>query len=467
MSSTRLRTLNSYPEFRTNASINGIINFIVNGIPPAGLNARQLQRYNQKFGVNSGFVTRNNNQDLFYNPNANINLEVVRPVDRQNAIQQIYDDPQQGLGKGLSTFYHQIAMSYLNISKVLTDAFLRKQGDYLVGVVPRKLVNRPILVQVSNERWAMDLIHMTAYPQVGNANKQFIMTDIDFFSGKLWARGMNNQLNNLAHPTLRNALDSICNEAGTIPHIIQADQEFGRGDLRNWMNQQGITFIQTTSYTPVSNGKVERMNRTLRRKIKAGLVRNNNLIWYPHLQDYVININTQQSSRNHLTPNQLWTQGYNPLPPNFQLPPAVPLNDNMNIQQRKDYNQHYLHNRAVHALALGRPPNVFQVNEFVRIKLLVLNNVMRRHRENGMEWNKTAVHYTPEIYQVQRVIQPQANIPRRVEYILSNMAGNVLMSGVVPKRFFGNDLIRVPPQNVPTNILPQTVARALFLNRLR
>ena len=29
---------------------------------------------------------------------------------------------------------------------------------------------------------------------------------------------------------------------------------------------------------------------------------------------------------------------------------------------------------------------------------------MRRNRETGLEWNKAAVHYTPQIYQVQQVI---------------------------------------------------------------
>ena len=55
MSSTELKRLNHYPEFQTNAGINNIINFIANGIPPAGMNARQLARYNQKFGVGSDY----------------------------------------------------------------------------------------------------------------------------------------------------------------------------------------------------------------------------------------------------------------------------------------------------------------------------------------------------------------------------------------------------------------------------
>jgi len=470
MTSRQLKKINNYPEFKTGAGIDSIINFIANGVLPPGLNPRQQARYNQKFGAGSGFVVRGlaPNQDLFYNPNANINLEVVYPVNQQAAIQGVYDDPAQGYGKGLSSFYHQVAMSYLNISKKLTDAFLRKQGDYIVSVVPKKLINRPIVAKVANERWGMDLIHMTIppYPAIGNNGRQYIMTVVDFFSGKMWARGLMNQLNTLATPTLRNALASICNEAGTIPHIIQGDQQFGRGDLLNWMNQQGITFIQTTSYNPVSNGKVERMNRTLRRKIKAGFIRNNNLIWFPFLPNYCTNINNEQSSRNHMTPNLLWSQGYNPLPPNFPLPAPIPLSDNMTAQQRRDYNQRYQHNRAVRLLAIGRPPRTFQLNDLVRINLLKMNNIMRQARENGIGFNKVAVHYTPEVYRIHNVVAAINNPPRRQEYEVSDMAGNVLMSGAIPKRFAGNDLILVPNQNVNTSINPQTIARALFLNRL-
>lgn len=97
MSSRELKRLNHYPELRTDNGINAIIQFIANGNLPAGLNARQIARYNQKFGAGSGFVVRNHNQDLFYNPNENIDLEVVRPNQRQARIQLIYNDIQRGM----------------------------------------------------------------------------------------------------------------------------------------------------------------------------------------------------------------------------------------------------------------------------------------------------------------------------------------------------------------------------------
>lgn len=466
MSSRELKRLNHYPEFRTNAGINSIIHFIVNGVFPAGLNARQTARYNQKFGAGSGFVVRHHNQDLFYNPNVNIDLEVVRPNLRQARIQAIYNDIQRGLGNGLNTFYHQIAMSYLNITKALTDDFLRSQGDYKVGIVPHKLVNKPITSKVPNERWGCDLIDMRAYPPVGNQNRRYILSVIDYFSGRVFARSLTNNQNNQANPTLSNAMNDICvNEAHTFPHIIQSDGEFAVGAFRNWCNLHNIQFIRTTSYTPVSNGKIERANREIRKKMKAGFVRNNNFIWNNHLQDYILNINQQQSSRNHQTPLQLWTQGYNPHPAHHIVPPLLPLNDNMNLIQRQNHQEAYEDNRARRIVALGRTPPVFQVGDLVRIKLLVLSNTMRQQRENNIGWNKVAVHYSPQIYQVHNAIHHPANFVRRDEYILTDNAGNVLMSGGVPKRFFSNELILVPVPHTQTHINPLTTQRALQINR--
>ena len=146
MTSQQLKKLNHYPEFTTDAGIIQIIDFIANDVDPPGLNERQLERYVEKFGNASGFQVTLDDQHLFYHPNANIDLEVVKPDERQQKMKLVFDDIQRGLGKGLSSFYHEIAMSYLNIPKKHTDDFLRSQGDYTVGIVPHRLVNKPIFV---------------------------------------------------------------------------------------------------------------------------------------------------------------------------------------------------------------------------------------------------------------------------------------------------------------------------------
>ena len=65
------------------------------------------------------------------------------------------------------------------------------------------------------------------------------MTVVDYFTGKVWARALPNRQNNAAQPTLANAINDICvNEAHTIPHIIQVDNEFAVGSFRTWWLQQ-------------------------------------------------------------------------------------------------------------------------------------------------------------------------------------------------------------------------------------
>ena len=82
MATQELNRLNHYPEFQTNAGIQSIIDFVDNDQLPPGLNARQTARFQQKFGPNSGFDAGNG--QLFYSPNAQIHLEVVRPNQHES-----------------------------------------------------------------------------------------------------------------------------------------------------------------------------------------------------------------------------------------------------------------------------------------------------------------------------------------------------------------------------------------------
>ena len=62
-------------------------------------------------------------------------------------------------------------------------------------------------------------------------------------------------------------------------------------------------------------------------------------VWAPRLQTYVDNINNQYNATSKLTPNQLWTPGYNPHPAGHVVLPVHNLNDGMNIAQRQAYQE--------------------------------------------------------------------------------------------------------------------------------
>lgn len=491
--SLELQKLNHFKEFATDAGIAGVITYInslslagLPNFPPSADTNRKRDNYKKKFGDRSDFVVDGGN--LFYRKISNvglaqgvyvINLEVVRnaPAVQQQKIQSVYDDITKGLGTGLNQFYQQVGMQFLNIKKKTTDAFLRKQGDYTVSRIPRKVINAPIVAKVPNERWGIDLVDMTAYvpANLTEAQKQefpkYILSVVDFFSGKCFAKALKNRV--LAG--IKDKLQEICSEHSTYPRIIQSDGEFHKQPMLRWCEEHGIEFIKTTAYMPNSNGRTERMNREIRKKTKAGFIRNNNHVWVEYLDDYVKNINNQANSKTRLNPERLWVQGRQEQPdanPNIlRRRVRIPrLNDASTQPEVMQYGEAMQVRRARSLLASGAAQRPFRVGDKVRLSLLAINSDMRKMQKDH-KWNKMAVMYSPEVYKITRQ-RPAPNAQSKETFEVANIADNEpFVRGGGPRRFFASELIlQTPPapnaQFVDTSIAPKTVARALEINKV-
>ena len=222
-------------------------------------------------------------------------------------------------------------------------------------------------------------------------------------------------------------------------------------------------------------------------------------VWAPRLQTYVDNINNQYNATSKLTPNQLWTQGYNPHPAGHIVAPIHNLNDGMNMAQRQAYQEANILHKAHVALqpvirrgrhfpfrVYIRPPVVpyvaphFVVGDLVRIKMLTVTPLLRDIKEHHLGWNRNVVHYTPEVFRIHGVYN-YGRTPRKTQYSLENLlfppqvimnarvnfqqvgGGNNL--GNAARLFFYNELTRVPVGHVATHIAPNTRHRALQLAR--
>jgi hypothetical protein len=292
---------------------------------------------------------------------------------------------------------------------------------------------------------------MTAYP---NGYRKHIFTCIDLWSGKCWAVPITNRKNTAQHPTLRRALQRIINATNTIPHIVKVDSEFAIGDIKNWMEQNNITIIKSRSYVPTDNSHVERINRELNKKIRAGFLRHNNFVWVPHLQTYVRNINNQRKKGETQTPNEKWTPGYNPNN-NQQLVQQGPIIN----PQRKEV--------------------IFRVGDLVRIKLTAYSSKLRARNKNKMEQKKTVAEYSPLVYRVINVYnnngirQYSLTLPH-IPGIQPNPGGidiNLMQDNmVVLQRYYPEDLIKIFQRDInqvqPNSVQPNTMARALQLNKI-
>ena len=345
MTSLELRKINNYPEWNTLLGINSVIDFIQNQQLPDELNARQRRRFEEKFG-NGNWVVENIDREpyLFYNPpilneerqitneNRRIKIQVVKPNEHNAKLTEIYNE--DGSGVGINLFYAKVATKYLGIKRTETTDFLKKQGNYQLTHKYQKVVNSPILARHPNERWGADLLFLNKYgfeinkrdgiinptnvniaAAQGNNNYnnnyrvyRYALVVVDFFSKKIWAKALRFK----DATQVRVAFNSICEQSATRPRILQVDNGSEFRAMPNYCRDNNIKLVYTTTYTPTSNGLVERLNLELRKRIRAGLVKNNSLEWVTHLPEYVNNINNSKSSTTGFTPNELWSAGYNP-----------------------------------------------------------------------------------------------------------------------------------------------------------
>ena len=136
-----------------------------------------------------------------------------------------------------------------------------------------------------------------------NNGYEYILTCIDYFSRKCWMRGLKNKTSN----DVRQALQSITEEAGVRPYLIMKDNggEF-QGLVNDWMREHGIKFVNTLSHSPQSNGLIERFNGTIRRMIREYFIRTNGFRWISILPQLEENFNTMRNGTTKYSPNQLW-----------------------------------------------------------------------------------------------------------------------------------------------------------------
>lgn len=355
---------------------------------------------------------------------------MVYPGEHNLFLRLVYDSPREGLGVGINLFYYQVCASYVGITRRECTAFLTHQGNYQITREFHKIPNRSTIAKTSNERWEIDHAdfnrfyspqqlpkhnrraawtfvnqHNNTYgPLPGLHSFKHILVCVDTFSKKVWAE-------------TRDAMQRIIARANnTYPHILQHDNGAAfKGAFAQWVTQhnaplppdQEMTEVETSPANPQTNGEVERMNNEIRKRIKEGFVRHNNLEWVAWLQRYCDNINGQRHARSRWTPNELWRPGYNPPAPNARPRWHVSINDhssNAAIQQKHKAHQIELaYRRLKH-----RPTKVFRVGDLVRIAMEAKHEEdtyeFRRRVKDQLQKKINAITYTVPLYRVVAIV---------------------------------------------------------------
>lgn len=262
------------------------------------------------------------------------------------------------------------------------------------------------------------------------------------------------------------AFKTIMDEGNSVPRYVQVDNEFDRGGFKEGCLKLKIKLIAVLSHQSFTQGRVERMNREIRRKTKAGFIRNNDLVWFKHLQSYVDNINNQKSTRKGgMSPNETWSKGYS--------------SSTEKLDEKQKDQAEYINKRAK---AYDKRERKFHEGDIVRVKLTAYLPKMRKAQKSNFGWNTVAVHWSPDLYRVKRAIQYPDYTAKQDEYILETHSNDGDPITVVhqtgsrannnrARKFRASDMTLVSkseeiPESATPHIDPLNARQALYLNRI-
>jgi len=473
MTSVEIRKLNMYPEWATLQGYQSVFDYVQsiqnNQAPlfPQNLNARQRQRFQEKFGtdyiitnvrnapINNPFGAVQPQNDLVYYPAVNqganqpVTHRVILVVVPQNLQERVlahfYNNRETGYGVGINGFYAQICLHYLGITRDDCILFLKKQGSYNLTRPIKKVINKPILAKTSNERWECDVIYMNRYfkeqgrwwsaPQYQpNANQlqnngneyppnmraKYIFQVVDVFSGFVWAK----PLTSLNAFRVIAALTDICNKARpnpnqpvgpnnppTYPHILQCDNGH---EFVGQNNANGVpVFEDWCNAHHINLIHTSSYNPTTNGKIERA-----NETLREKIKDGFVRHNDLQWMR-YLDDYTMNMNSQKKRGTKFTPFEIYTTGYDNNVDDLVNFNQDISDHstiesirkeaqantiRAAHkALQKGLPPHVFQVGDRCRIKLFVLDGEMRERYKNHMGISYNAIRYTPDVYEIAAV----------------------------------------------------------------
>ena len=350
---------------------------------------------------------------IFFKP---LNLEVIPNDKKQQTLKNFYDD-FKAIGNGKVAFYKKISSHYINIKRSECSDFLSKQSTYQINTEIKHITNKPILASACGERLAVDLISMDNLSEHNN-NFNYILTAIDYFSRKVWAKPLINKTSD----NVRDGLQLIFNDMTIKPHLLQSDngREFKNYDSIAWLKENNIKPVFSLPYSPESNGLIENFNKQLRKMIKEIFIRTNNLNWVDYLQIMVDNKNETFNSTIKAKPNDIWNKDSfydNVKTKTRELPVSLTKNsldpEALRIQTKENIKKQakrQLERTHIEELNIG---------DHVRVKMSALYSELRKAIKQG---NKKLINvsFTPEIYRVFKVIHETHPSYERKRYTLKN-----------------------------------------------
>ena len=205
---------------------------------------------------------------------------------------------------GRDKLYEEVKKKYIGISRRRCMAFLRNLEAYqLTQPLPKQTTLRPIVAKKPNNIWQVDLCDMGSKSPHFNSGYRYIIVMIDLFSKYVWAVPVKDKTALEVVTEIGKVLDSV----DGLPSAIQSDQgsEFKNELMTDTLKDLHITQIFSKTYTPQSQGQVERFNLTLKKRLLLYMTQNNTSRWVDALPEVIRGYNESKHSSTGYAPIDL------------------------------------------------------------------------------------------------------------------------------------------------------------------
>lgn len=227
---------------------------------------------------------------------------VVAIEDVPELLKQIYFNPASGY-LSANKLYSAAHAIYAGIPRRVVREFISKVSSFQ-ETRPSKPIRtiKPIAAKRPYSHWQVDLIDLSMY-KGSNNGYTFALTCIDLFTKKAHAK----KLLTKSAQRVRDAMQLILNQNPKKPSIIQSDNgsEFISSEFKALLDENSIKHVTSSSYTPSSNGAIERFNKTLKTMMFRYFTANSTKRWIDIIESLVESYNSSKHDVTKKIPNEL------------------------------------------------------------------------------------------------------------------------------------------------------------------
>jgi hypothetical protein len=334
-------------------------------------------------------------------------LIVIQPSTVMNVLMAEYTIPV-----GIHRLFDHMNQKYYNIRRDDIEEFIsRSETAQMHQHNKRKSETRPIVVSRKEAHYQFDLIEMKDYRGYNNQVK-YLLTGLDLFSKFAQVRPLTTKKGYKVIP----AIEDILNVMG-VPTVVQTDNggEFCNEHMDELQERLGFKHIRSKSYTPTTQGVVERFNGTLKSMIFGYMTQNNTKKYIDALDDIILYYNTSTHSTTKERPVDVVEGG-------------------KRVQNR-------VHKNIVQTALnrIGVVNDALNVGDAVRLSKLCT----AAQRRKALFASRVGANWSEDIYTIRTVTVPSEPYLRET-YLLRDTNGND-----IPTRYSYNDLLVVDANVIP------------------